>query len=128
MHTKEELLEKCFECFCRNGIEGTSTQKLAKACGMSSGNIFYYFGTKDEIIVRSTAYCMEKVEEDFMKNAPKNALDISRFLKEVPFWTAKKRGRTKALRPRRGNESSFKMRGIGGNYSFSVCFSARRLR
>ncbi len=87
MHTKEELLEKCFECFCRNGIEGTSTQKLAKACGMSSGNIFYYFGTKDEIIVRSTAYCMEKVEEDFMKNAPKNAEDISRFLKEVPFWT-----------------------------------------
>lgn len=54
---------------------------------MSSGNIFYYFVTKDEIIVRSTAYCMEKVEEDFMKNAPKNAEDISRFLKEVPFWT-----------------------------------------
>lgn len=86
------LMEKCFDCFCKNGLEGTSTQKLAEACGMSAGNIFHYFATKDEIIIRSTAHCMAKVEDEFMANAPKDAADIDRFLKEVPYWTATKHG------------------------------------
>lgn len=87
------LLEKCFNCFCKYGLEGTSTLKLAEACGMSAGNIFHYFKTKDEIIIKSTAYCMAKVEDDFMAKAPKDAEDISRFLREVPYWTAKKHGK-----------------------------------
>ena len=89
---REEMLEKCFDCFCRNGIEGTSTQKLAEACGMSSGNIFHYFKTKDEIIIDSTAYCMAKVEDDFMANAPKDLKEVPQFLKKIPYWTAEKHG------------------------------------
>ena len=86
------MLVRCFECFCKNGIEGTSTQKFAEACGMSSGNIFHYFKTKDEIIIDATAYCMAKVEDDFMANAPADFEDIQRFLKEIPYWTAEKHG------------------------------------
>lgn len=82
---REKLLESCFDCFSKNGLEGTSTKMLAEACGMSSGNIFHYFATKDEIIIRSTAHCMAKVEDDFMANAPQNAADIRRFLQEVPY-------------------------------------------
>ena len=59
---------------------------------MSSGNIFHYFKSKDEIIIESTAYCMAKVEDDFMQHAPENFDDIKRFLKEVPYWTAKQHG------------------------------------
>ena len=91
-HKREELLVKCFECFCQHGLEGTSTKMLAEACGMSPGNIFHYFGTKDEIVIDSTAYCMAKVEDDFMENAPKDLADVQRFLKEIPYWTAKKHG------------------------------------
>lgn len=89
---RTELLEKCFECFCKNGIEGTSTKLLAEACGMSSGNIFHYFQTKDEIIIDSTAYCMAKVEEEFMENSPRDFADVERFLQEVPYWMAKQHG------------------------------------
>ena len=92
LQERERLLELCFDCFCRNGLEGTSTKMLAEACGMSSGNIFHYFSTKDEIIIKSTAHCMAKVEDDFMANAPENAADIRRFLKEIPYWTAEKHG------------------------------------
>lgn len=81
-YKRDELLVQCFECFCKNGIEGTSAQKLAEACGMSSGNIFHYFKTKDEIIIDATAYCMAK--------APKDFKDIRRFLHEIPYWTAEK--------------------------------------
>ena len=53
-----KMLEKCFDCFCKNGLENTSTKKLAEACGMTDGNIFHYFASKDEIIIKSTAHCM----------------------------------------------------------------------
>lgn len=91
-YKRDELLVQCFECFCKNGIEGTSAQKLAEACGMSSGNIFHYFKTKDEIIIDATAYCMAKAEDDFMAKAPKDFKDIRRFLHEIPYWTADKHG------------------------------------
>ena len=60
---------------------------------MTDGNIFHYFTSKDEIIIKSTAYCMAKVEDDFMKKSPKDMADIKRFLEEVPYWTAKKHGK-----------------------------------
>ena len=60
---------------------------------MTDGNIFHYFTSKDEIIIKSTAYCMAKVEDDFMEQAPKDMADIKRFLEEVPYWTAKKHGK-----------------------------------
>ncbi len=88
-----KMLEKCFDCFCQNGLENTSTRKLAEACGMTDGNIFHYFASKDEIIIKSTAHCMAKVEDDFMKQAPKDLADIDRFLEEVPYWTAEKHGK-----------------------------------
>ena len=89
---RKELLLHCFDCFCENGIEGTSTQKPAKACGMSSGNIFHYFKTKDEIIVESTEYAMAQVEREFMEPAPRDISQLEKFLKEVPYWTAQRHG------------------------------------
>lgn len=31
--------------------------------GMTGGNLFCYFASKDKIVVRSTAHCMAKVED-----------------------------------------------------------------
>ena len=36
---------------------------------------------------------MEKVEDDFMEMAPTDPEDVVRFVKEVPYWTAKKHGK-----------------------------------
>ena len=36
---------------------------------------------------------MEKVEDDFMEMAPTDPKDVVRFVKEVPYWTAKKHGK-----------------------------------
>ena len=88
----EELLNICFDTFCQYGLEGTSLRKLAEACGVSNAALIYYFGTKDAIVIESTAYCMAKVEDDFMARAPKNFPDIERFLREMPLITAKLHG------------------------------------
>lgn len=89
---RTELLERCFACFCEHGLAGTSTKLLAEHCGMSAGNLFNYFSSKDEIIIASTAHCMEKVEDDFMRHAPRSLDEVERFLTEMPELTARLHG------------------------------------
>ena len=86
------LLETCFEVFCKNGLENTGLKMLAEACGVTNGALLYYFGSKDNIVIESTAHCMAKVEDDFMAKAPTSFADIERFLKEMPYLTAKLHG------------------------------------
>ena len=86
------FLETCFDVLCENGLEHTSLKMLADACGVTNGNLIYYFGTKDNIVIESTAYCMAKVEDDFMERAPRDYADIERFLQEMPYVTAELHG------------------------------------
>lgn len=86
------FLETCFDTFCKSGLENTSLQMLAEACGVTNGALLYYFGSKDNIIIESTAHCMAKVEDDFMAQAPTSFADIERFLREMPYLTAKLHG------------------------------------
>ena len=86
------FLETCFEVFCENGLENTGLKMLAEACGVTNGSLLYYFGSKDNIIIESTAHCMAKVEDDFMAKAPTSFEDIERFLQEIPYLTAKLHG------------------------------------
>ena len=86
------FLGTCFDTFCKNGLENTGLKMLAEACDVTNGALLYYFGSKDNIIIESTAYCMAKVENDFMARAPKDFADIERFLREMPYITAKFHG------------------------------------
>ena len=86
------FLETCFEVLCENGLENTSLKMLAEACSVTNGSLLYYFGSKDNIVIESTAHCMAKVEDDFMTKAPTSFADIERFLREMPYLTAKLHG------------------------------------
>ncbi|HCD81980.1 MAG TPA: TetR/AcrR family transcriptional regulator [Ruminococcaceae bacterium] len=90
---KQELMEKCFECYAENGLTGTGIKALAEACGYTKANLYSYFKNLDELIIESTAYCMAKVEDDFMKKAPNDPKDAMRFIEEVPYWTAREHGK-----------------------------------
>ena len=81
---KVEWMEKCFECYAENGLTGTGMKALAKACGCTPGNLYLYFDNLDDLIIQSTAYCMEKVEDEFMAKAPTDPKDVVRFVMEVP--------------------------------------------
>ena len=65
---KKEIMEKCFECYAENGLTGTGIKALAAACNCTTGNLYCYFKNIDELILESTAYCMTKVEDDFMES------------------------------------------------------------
>lgn len=90
---KQEIMEKCFECYAENGFNGIGIRILAKYCGFTSANLYVYFENLDDLIIQSTEYCMSKVEDDFMARAPTSSADIESFISEVPYWTAREHGK-----------------------------------
>ena len=93
MNRKQELMEKCFECFAENGLCGVGIRALAQHCGCNVAVFYNYFTDLDDLIVQSTEYCMSKVEDDFMEKAPTDVEDMWRFVDEIPYWTAEKHGK-----------------------------------
>ena len=87
---KRELMEKCFECYAENGLTGTGIKALADACGCTKANLYSYFKNLDELIIKSTAYCMEKVEDDFMEMAPTDPRGCCPFCEGGPVLDSKK--------------------------------------
>ena len=90
---KIEWMEKCFECYAENGLNGTGMKALSQACGGAPGNFYLYFKNLDDLIIQSTAHCMAKVEDEFMAKAPTDLNDVARFVAEVPYWTAREHGK-----------------------------------
>lgn len=93
MNRKQELMEKCFECFAENGLSGVGIRALAQHCDCNVAVFYNYFTDLDDLIVQSTEYCMSKVEDDFMAKAPADVEDLWRFIDEIPYWTAEKHGK-----------------------------------
>lgn len=89
---KVELMEKCYECFALNGLGNTGIRALGKYCDCNSATLYLYFKDLDDLIIQSTEYCMSKVEDEFMEKAPKDLLELDKFIDEIPYWTAKKHG------------------------------------
>ena len=92
-HRKQELMEKCFECFAENGLCGVGIRALAQHCDCNVAVFYNYFTDLDDLIVQSTEYCMSKVEDDFMAKAPTDIEGLWRFIDEIPYWTAEKHGK-----------------------------------
>lgn len=90
---KIDIMEKCFACYAEHGFSSVGIKTLAKACGISSGNLYFYFDNLDDLVIQSTEHCMSKVEDDFMSRAPQSAADVEHFIDELPYWTAQQHGK-----------------------------------
>ena len=88
-----EIMEKCFDCYAENGFSSVGIKTIAKACGLSVATLYLYFDNLDDLIIRSTEYCMSKVEDEFMAKAPTDVEDLERFIDEIPYWTAREHGK-----------------------------------
>ena len=90
---RTHIMVKCFECYAEHGLGSVGIKGLAEACGISSGNLYFYFENLDDLIIQSTEYCMSKVEEEFMEKAPANVSELWSFIDKIPYWTAEKHGK-----------------------------------
>ncbi|GGL70067.1 TetR family transcriptional regulator [Wenxinia marina] len=57
-----EILDRCRDVFVAKGFEGASMKDLAGAAGMSAGNFYRYFSSKDAIIEAMVAHDLTEVD------------------------------------------------------------------
>lgn len=60
-----EILDAVRRAFVEKGFDGASMQDLARAVGMSVGNFYRYFPSKDALVAAMIARDMEQMERDF---------------------------------------------------------------
>lgn len=62
-----EILDSIKGAFAAKGFEGASMQDLARAAGMSAGNFYRYFPSKDAIIAALIERDLAEVQNEFNK-------------------------------------------------------------
>ena len=66
---KEDVLDAALVEFAERGLEGTSTEDIARRAGISQPYLFRLFGTKKELFKASTARCFRETLELFQRAA-----------------------------------------------------------
>jgi AcrR family transcriptional regulator len=67
-HKEKSIRETALRMIVREGIEGFSIQKLAKAANVSPATIYIYFKNKEDLILQLCGEAGEKMAEITLKN------------------------------------------------------------
>jgi AcrR family transcriptional regulator len=67
-HKEKSIREKALKMIVKEGIEGFSIQKLAKAAKVSPATIYIYFKDKEDLILQLCKEAGEKMAEITLKN------------------------------------------------------------
>lgn len=49
---RKALLEQCFDLFAEHGYASLTTRQIAKALGVSTGTLYYYFPSKEDLFMQ----------------------------------------------------------------------------
>jgi AcrR family transcriptional regulator len=49
---RKELLNQCFDLFADNGYASLTTRQIAKVLGVSTGTLYYYFPSKEDLFMQ----------------------------------------------------------------------------
>jgi len=66
---KDDVLDAALVEFAERGLEGTSTEDIARRAGISQPYLFRLFGTKKELYIGSVTRCFRETLELFQRSA-----------------------------------------------------------
>ena len=92
LETRKQIVEAADRLFYENGFEATSFANIAQSVGLSRGNFYYHFRTKDEIldaVIESRTAATRAMLESWEKEAGSPKQAIQRFI-EAPVKNRKK--------------------------------------
>lgn len=58
-----ELIQVCLDVFVEKGLTITTTTDLSFAAGLQNGGIYYYFDTKEEIVIACAEAAIDRIEK-----------------------------------------------------------------
>ncbi|MCA9192905.1 MAG: TetR/AcrR family transcriptional regulator [Planctomycetales bacterium] len=59
--TRENLVRAGFELFHRQGYGATSVSQILKSAGCNSGSLYYFFPTKEDLLIAVLNWCLENL-------------------------------------------------------------------
>src|SRR6476661_1391295 len=71
---RDDILEAAERCFVRSGFHQTSMQEICAEAGMSAGNLYRYFPSKEAIIAGIAERDRAEVAQDFARADLSNGL------------------------------------------------------
>ena len=77
--TPEKLLAVAIDLFSTKGFKGTSIRDIASKLGMTTSNIYHYFGTKAGILAAIERQTLEPILSEFRRIAGLNLPPVDRF-------------------------------------------------
>lgn len=72
---KKEIVNNCLELLVEKGLTQTTTRDLSKAMKLKSGGMYYYFASKDELIIACAEEAVIRVENKLFTSALKDTLN-----------------------------------------------------
>ena len=83
---REEMLEKCFHFFSRKGYSKVTMREIADEIGISTGTLYHYFSTKENILGELISWAGEKNVSDYISRVKPADSIRQRFKLIVDFW------------------------------------------
>ncbi len=80
LNTKTELLTKLYNNFVDNGLDRTSMRDLCKGTGVSLGSLYYWFDDKEDLVIQTALFGIEKILEQFLETDFDSAKDLRELL------------------------------------------------
>jgi AcrR family transcriptional regulator len=113
LHTLQRIAEVGIELFLAKGYEATTLDEIAAAAGISRRTFFYYFKSKEDILLAHLEGYADALRASVLKNASAGApfdvirsalLELSaRFQSDRTIATARLVKESKSLRRKQGN-------------------------
>lgn len=80
---KKELINICLDCFIEKGLTITSTKDLCKAGNLQNGGIYYYFESKEEIVLSCAEEAIHRIEQSAFNIAIEDMSDITNMMNHL---------------------------------------------
>lgn len=80
---KKEIINNCLELLVDRGLTQTTTRDLSKAMKLKSGGMYYYFNSKDALIIACAEEAVIRVENSLLIPAMKEFLQPKQMMEHL---------------------------------------------
>ena len=79
----KELIGICLDCFIEKGLTVTTTTDLCNANNLQNGGIYYYFDTKEEMVLACAEEAISRIEQGAFGIAMENIKDVENMMEHL---------------------------------------------
>ena len=80
---RKEIIGVCLDCFIERGLTVTTTKDLCTASNLQNGGIYYYFSTKEEIVLACAEEAINRIEKNAFDIVLENISDIKNMMNRL---------------------------------------------